>query len=341
MINKENIVSDFAEYNPQMLVPKIHASRYDDRRGNRFYFFEENGGYRSAIGITTLLGKVMPENYFLTQWKLDWGDSWKELLDLTAEFGTYMHIGCAYILQNRAMPDEEYFTEGRKIVKKIMKFESKTPANMLEKNMISFWKFVNDYNIKPLLIEALLVYQTQEGEAYCLTQDVLCEASYTKKWKEDVCVGEISRGENKGKPKYEKQERTEEVKEIWCLDFKSNFQFKSEKDFFESHKLQLIGTKKAVEQNFGIVADKLANWSPLGWKTKEKQGAYALKFWDVTDKDEAILRLYEKLAYLQGMFRPSGSVEELDVFANDFDSMYKNYSYIDYVSLLNEVEENG
>jgi hypothetical protein len=335
--NQNFVTSDWAEHNPTLLVPKIQASRYDDKSA-RFYFFNDpdTNEKRSAIGITTLLGKVMPESYFLTEWKLDYGDNWEEVLNLTAEYGTAMHVGCAHILINKTMPPAEYFASCKEIIKKLMKFTKGATPNMIEKNMISFMKFVSDYNVEPMLIEALLVYRTDEGEYYCMTQDLLCKVSYDKKWKEEVCVGEYVKGDKKGQPKYENQERSERVSEIWCVDFKSNYKMSTTKDFFPSHKLQLIGTKKAVIQNFGIKPDRLFNWSPLGWKTKEKLGAYALKEWDVTDKDYKLLDLYEKLAHVQGYFRPSGNIEKFNLETDNINEMYQNFEYLEYVKTLEE-----
>jgi|688.fasta_scaffold309190_2 hypothetical protein len=339
-MEKEFIVSDFAEHNPTNLVPKIKASRYDDK-SSRFYFFTDphTGEKRSAIGITTLLSKVTPESPFLTEWKLKYGQNWKEVLNLTADYGTIMHIGAAHILQNKTMPEEALFEQARAVIAKLQKFEKRTPSNMMEKNMISFAKFVKDYNVEPLLIEALLVYQTPDGEYYCLTEDILCSVSYTKKWKELEQVGEYVKGEKKGQPKYENVEKSEDVKEIWCVDMKSNYKNGSTRDFFEEHKFQLIATKRAVFQNFGIIADKVLDWAPLGWSSKEKMGAYVLKEWNIDDKDIELLDIYERLAHLHGYFRPSGKIERFNMLAETTEEMYQEYSYLEFVEkVMQEVE---
>lgn len=337
-MNKEFITSEFAEYNPGLMVPKIHASRFDDKGGNRFYFFNDGTETRSAIGITTLLSRVMPESIWLLEWKLKYGKDWQEVLNLTADYGTMMHACIAHMLINKEMPPIEMIDEAKRFIHKLQRFDKSVPSNMIEKNLISFRKFQQDYNIEPMLIEALLVYQTQEGEYYCMTQDLLCKVSYTKTWKELQEVGVYVKGDKKGQPKYENVEVSEEVSEIWCVDFKSNPFNKSDKGFFDSHMYQLVATKKAVTQNFDIVPDKLLNWSPLPWKSKEKLGAYALKEWNVQPKDEEVLELYEKLAHRLNFFRPSGQVEEINLEADTIDNMYTNYSYIEYVRSL---EDNG
>jgi hypothetical protein len=336
-MNSEYIISDFAEYNPGLMVPKIHASRFDDKGGNRFYFFNDGTETRSAIGITTLLSKVMPESIWLLEWKLKYGKDWQEVLNLTAEYGTMMHACIAHMLINREMPPVEMVDDAKRYIKQLQRFDRSIPSNMIEKNLISFRKFMEDYNIEPLLIEALLVYKTEEGEYYCMTEDLLCKANYTKKWKEMEQVGEYVKGEKKGQPKYENVEKSEEVSEIWCVDFKSNPFNKADKGFYDSHLYQLIATKKAVEQNFDITPSKILNWSPLPWKSKEKLGAYTLKEWNIQQKDVEVLDLYEKLAHRLNFFRPSGQVEEINLQADSLEGMYTNYSYIEYVSSLEEL----
>ena len=68
-------MTDFAEYNPKNLVPKTGRipKRFDDKGGNRFYYFIENGEVKIAAGITTWLKAVEPESKYLTDWKLKWG----------------------------------------------------------------------------------------------------------------------------------------------------------------------------------------------------------------------------------------------------------------------------
>ena len=337
-MSNEFITSEFAEYNPSMMVPKIQASRFDDKGGNRFYFFNDGTETRSAIGITTMLGKVMPESIWLLEWKLKYGRDWQEVLNLTADYGTSMHACVAHMLIHNEMPPIAMIDESKRYIKQLQRFEKNIPTNMIEKNLISFRKFQEDYKIAPMLIEALLVYKTQEGEYYCMTQDLLCKVSYTKKWKELEQIGVYVKGDKKGQPKYENVEKTEEVTETWCVDFKSNPFNKADKGFYDSHLYQLIATKKAVKQNFGIVPTKVVNWSPLPWKSQEKIGAYALKDWNVQDKDVEVLELYEKLAHRLNFFRPSGQVEQINLEAKSIDSMYSNYSYIDYVRNL---ENNG
>ena len=331
------ITSEWAEFNPSLLVPKIHVSRFDDKGNNRFYFFtDENGEVQTAAGITTWLGKVMPESKFLTDWKLKFGKDWETVLNLTADYGTHLHACIASMMINRKSPDAETIEHGRNIIKALRKFDRSIPTNMIEKNIISFKKFQEDYNLEPLLIEALLVYRMPNGLFYCMTADLLAKITYARRWKEEVCVGEYVKGEKKGQPKYENQERSEVVTEVVSIDFKSNPFDKEEKSFFDSHKFQLIATKRAVFQNFGIKVDRLFNWSPNSWKSESKIGSYNLHEWKVTDRDELILTKYEELASMLGFFTPSGKVEDIDLSKEDSSEMYKTYTYSEYVKKLSD-----
>jgi len=331
---KENFISNFADFAIPELKPKYQVQRFDNKKGDRFYYFvNDEGQIVPAIGVTTFLGKVMPESKFLTDWKLKFGKDWEIVLNLTAEYGTHLHIGVGYIMLNRTMPDDKFIEEGRSIIKALKKYDKSIPLNMIEKNLISFSKFVRDYNVEPLLIEALLPYQTEFGAFYCMTQDLLCKVTYERKEKVVVEAGVYQRGEKKGQPKYEEETRRIPVTETWCVDFKSNPFDKEDKGFYDSHKYQLIATKKAVKQNFGIVADKIVNWSPLPFRNSEKLGNYELKEWNVTEKDSEVLSLYEKLAHQLGYFVPSGYVEVFNLQAENIEDMYQRYGYLEYAAL--------
>jgi len=224
------------------------------------------------------------------------------------------------------------------LIGRIRKFDRSVPTNMIQKNLISFRKFQEDYKVSPLLIEALLVYDMGNETYYCMTVDLLAEVTYEKKWKEEVQVGEFVRGDKKGQPKYENQERSEVVTETVCIDFKSNPFDKEDKSFFDSHKYQLIAAKKAVMQNFDINPVRLMNWSPKSWKGESKLGAYTLHEWKVTNNDYEVFSIYEQLSSRLGHFIPSGMVEDINLNKERASEMYRTFSYTEYVESLSNEE---
>lgn len=330
---KEHIISEWAEYvGNETLVPRYRAMRFDDKAGSRFYWFIKDGKPTPAIGVTTFLGKVMPESKFLTDWKVEYGKDWPILLDLTAQYGTYMHKFCSDILKGLGMPLQMDIDLAKDVVRKISAFE-KVSTNMVEKNLISFAKFVKDFGVQPLLIEALLVYETPEGYHYCMAQDILAKCTYNKKTKVQVEDGVYVRGDKKGQPKFRDEIVETPVTEVWCIDMKSN-PFDKETNFYDSHFYQLMATKKAVKQNFGIDVDRIVNWKPKKWKGADSIGEYALKEWKPTQNDWEILDCYEKLAGRLGIFAPKGTLEEIDVTKDTFEEMYREVGYQEFVDRI-------
>lgn len=330
------ITTNWAEYSTPTLVPKYIANRYDDKGGNRFYYFrDESGELKVAAGITTWLGNVMPESKFITDWKLKWGNDWKHVLNITADYGTSMHACFAYMMKGEPIP-AELIDLAHEQTKAIQRYEKSTPSNMIEKNIISFQKFMEDFKLKPLLIEALLVCRSNSGQYYCLTQDLLAEISVETKEKVEVESGVYVRGKNKGKPKITSKVQKTVKKEIVCIDFKSNSSDKDKKSFFDSHLYQLLGTKKAVLQNFGIKVDRIYNWSPNSWRSSV--GDYTLHEWKPTPQDEEIFELYETLAAKLGFFTPRGKVEVFKDWQPNIKSseMYEQREYLEHIRKMQE-----
>lgn len=324
--------SGWNDHNPCGLTPKYFASRFDDKKGNRFYYFQDdNGDYQTAAGITSWLSKVMPESPFLTDWKLKYGKDWGIVLNLTADYGTLMHSCIGHMMVHNEQPPKSFIDAAQQTLRELRKFDKSVSEDMIYKNLISFQRFRQEYNIEPLLVEGLLVCQTKEGYYYCLTQDLLAKVSPKERKKVQVQEGFYVKGDKKGQPKFVEAWEEETTNVIACIDFKSNPFNKDKKGFFETHKYQLIGTKKAVEQNFGIKVDRLFNWSPSNWRTDI--GDYTLHEWKIEDKDIEVFELYEQLGAKTGAFKPKGDIEEFVDYADgvSYSDMYRKFPYLDYV----------
>jgi hypothetical protein len=115
------------------------------------------------------------------------------------------------------------------------------------------------------------------------------------------------------------------------VDFKSNPFGKDNKSFFDSHLMQLLGTEKALAQNFGLKVDALYNWSPDGWKNKP---SYTFHKWNVKESDKKCFDIYENLASVKGLFRPHGNISVFnDKWSTEnFDAeLVTQYGYVEYV----------
>jgi hypothetical protein len=327
-INKSNDV--WAEFStlPQ---PSIILHRYDHRK-IRFYWYQvpEDGKMitKTAIGVTSLLGIVMPTSPFLTQWKLDRSDSWEDDLNAASEYGTMLHILYGEWLTKRSIP-KELIEAARDIA-----VRNDMGADMVDKDILAFLAFVEQYSIKPMLIEAMLLSEPINGESFAMTLDLLCELEIDETRIETTEDGVYKSGERKGQPKIVETKVVEKVKKIAIVDFKSNTGGKSQKQFYLSHAYQLYAAKKAVEFTYPeIKEDMILNFSPNNWKTIP---SFSLKEWNLSDKEIQKFDLYIQLAQLDGLLSPNGSKF---IPPSEFVEGVKSsdYKFLDYISFVNEI----
>ena len=248
-------------------------------------------------GITSILSAVMPESKHIVDWKLSHGKNWKEVLNAASEYGTALHVIYGEWLQRKFVP-EELLDAASEHCRRWGK-----SGDMPRKDLLAFMKFCEDYKVVPLVIEGMLLSPPTNSKQYCQTIDLLCEITIVEKTKRMVDEGFFVRGEKKGQPKItEVTDKTEKVITA-LIDFKSNFDSKDKKSFFDSHCYQLMAAKKAVKYNFDIDVDGIYNFSPDGW---QNEPSYTLKKWNIDNDDELLFGAYINLASLRGLFTPSG-----------------------------------
>ena len=314
------IRESWADYADSALKPKYIINRYDDRRNNRFYYFLKDKEVIIGAGSTTVFGLVSTERERINQWKNDHPD-WQHLLDVSSEYGTMSHIQKGNIMFGKGV-DLKLLEQMTDLIVK-----NGGSANTPAKDILSFIKFQEDYQLVPLLIEASLAYQDPEsGEWLCMTIDLLAKMMVTVKTKTQVEDGVYQRGEKTGQPKFKDIITEEKVEKILLIDFKSNFFEKDKKNFFEVHQMQLMAGKLAVEQNFDIKVDDCYNFSETNWRTEP---GYTFYKWDITDADWAIYNAYWKLAQAKGLNKPQGKMLVTEGFKNSAD--FKFFSYKEYV----------
>lgn len=307
--------------------PSTFVRRFDSK-DHRFYYWQipQDGKFviQTGIGITSLLSMVMPESKPLTDWKVSQPD-YKETMNESAKYGTLIHsIIQSWLLEGMVPP--EMMAEAEAVCE-----ANGVSTDLPHKDLLSWILFCEEYDVKPLLVEALLVSPPIEGNNhYCQAIDLLCELSVKETRVELVDEGEYKSGPRKGEKKVTEKKVEEKVRKIACLDWKSNFAGKETKSFYASHKYQLIAAKRAVEHNYpDIKVDMLLNFAPNGWRTKV---SYSLKQWNVTEKDEALFDNYIKTGLLSGFFTPSGQIFVPPIFTKDTKSTdFSLLSYVEYV----------
>lgn len=257
------------EYLAEEILPQL-SSPFRLRRinfgGRRFYYeaIEKEDGYEVMVYLssTTFIKAVLPENKFLTNWRIDLAVSMSsaekvdEYVDLTADYGTIMHVSFAEIVKRgRFVPDRVTDVVANYVT------ENNTPANLHQKwteaimmDCLSFLQFVHDYEVKVIAIEFPIKYR---GVGTCI--DLVAEITTKEKgfWGE-----EYKSGEKKGEPKESYRLNTF----VAIIDFKSG-----RKGFYDSHEAQLEYCKEAWNSFFAgtkYEAKKVFNWAPNDWRDK-------------------------------------------------------------------------
>lgn len=233
-----------------------------NRNGMRWYYsFDEQGEATFYPSVTTVLKHTMPENNFLTGWKLKMGKD--EAMRYTMEraaYGTFMHGAFEELLINKtydldALPEKlAKYVDSHNLASDFVHY-----ADDLKKDILAFAQFIKDYEVKPLAVEISLAHPIYK---YAGMIDLVCELKPTPKAKERIMA---------------------------IVDFKSG-----RNGFYEEHEIQLgmyrdmwntIYTDKPIT--------KIYNFSPKDWR---KSPSYNFK--DQTDspniaKLPSLLALYE------------------------------------------------
>ena len=307
--------------------PSVLLNRYDDTKGNRFYYYTvpQDGKFvtKTAIGITSLLSLTLPTSPFLTQWKLDNTDH-EEILKNASDYGTLYHICASEWIVNRSIPQETIDAAREISIKAGMSY------NAIDKDILALVKWVEDYNVQYLLSEAMLLSEPVNGENYALTLDLVHTMDVTETKTEIVQDGVYVRGDKKGQPKMVEVKTEEKVTKVAITDFKSNFQEKEQKTFYESHLFQVIAGAKAVTHNYpNVKIDCLCNFSPVNWRSTPN---YNFKIWKPTEADYKLFDLYVEIGRIRGFFTPSGHIFMPPIFTKETKSTdYSLLSYTEYV----------
>jgi len=318
---------DWAEFVSQDHYVAIKPTQYwrrFDHNGHRFYYLPLNdGSIRIAAGITSVLAKVMAEGEALKAWRERTPD-WRKVLDESATYGTIMHTLSTEWLTKREI-DENWFRVADK------KF-GRGKGDQLRRDMLAKIQWVEDYDVKPLLIEGMCACNAYEnGDQLVSAVDLLCMLTLKEKTKVEVPTGEYyTKGEKKGQPKYETKTLEEGYVVHGIVDDKSNFADKDSKDYYEYHRMQLYFQRRAVYDTLNLEVNHLFNWSPNAWRGEKP--TYTFKRHDIDKTEMSILSLYLLIAYKRGYFRPDGAITVYPEFNyGTRPTDFKRYSYEEYV----------
>lgn len=219
---------------------------------------------RPYTSLTTAIDQCQPMAPQLLKWHCELGyDEAKRISRMKAHYGSLLHeeIG-------RYLTSEIYdFDRTKESVADYLgrtsyyQPECDTWDEDLKYDMAAFIAFAQEFEIKPLGIEYVLLSERGFGTMIDLVCDLV--------WPVKGFHGEVYKsGERKGEPK----ETTAFLPRRAIINFKSG-----RHGFYDSHGLQLTCEKMLWEENFpDLPVDLALNWSPSEWRSNP---SWNLKDW--------------------------------------------------------------
>jgi len=210
--------------------------------------------FRLYTSLTTAINTCAPMNQGLLEWNVKLGlQEAARQLKLSQHYGTLMHILFGKFLMEKHIDLDSIadLVEGYTSSKNYWQPECADWANKLKYDCLAFAHFCNEYKVKPLGIEYVLL---SEKYGFGTLIDLVCKLTIQEKgfW------GEVYKsGENKDKPK----ETKKEVEKIAIINFKSG-----RHGFYPNNGIQAIAEKLLWEENFpDLKLDCAFNWAPKEW----------------------------------------------------------------------------
>ena len=299
---------------------------------NRFYYTVDPAGKVKlySSGTTLIKDGYAEDKIALETWRnklrAEGKDPGKEL-EYAASRGTLMHFLLGYYIQGKPinLSDLDILINEEAPELTMLPYFGEIMAKdieWLQKAILAFGQFVEDYNVKPVALELIM-----KSEKYQVASpiDMICKMTI----KEEGYFGEVYKtGEKKGQPKLSKQER-----EVYTIvDFKS-----TQSGFYDSHYLQLQLYKRIVAENYpDLKIEGLFNWSPKEWITSP---SYNLK--DQSGTDSLLGNLCEVI-YEQGKIKhtwktPTIKLVEGSVSIDNFKTdVIKRVSLVEFLEQLHK-----
>ena len=245
-------------------------------KGERFYYtYDSEGNPVFFPSVTTILHAVMPENKFLTEWKLSMGK--EESLAYTMEranYGTFVHGQLASLMISRKYNLDSIRDEMWKFVER-----EKLPEGFIDAHedearadIIAFAKWMKDYDVRPYAVEVSLF---SEAYGYAGMIDLVCNMREFS-LEDELKAKEKADGDEKKLAKV-KEKFSSRIDAI--VDFKSG-----KKGFYDEYILQLSMYKDMWNENFpDHQIGRIFNIAPKDWRgTANKRPSYT--FEEQTDK---------------------------------------------------------
>lgn len=251
--------------------PPIRLYQLNSKGLRYYYFFDEEGKAQFMPSVTTVLHHTMPENVFLTDWKISLGkDKAAAYTAERANYGTFMHGCFERLLINRSYNLDELKSELAKYIEREQLPTSFIDyADSLKRDVLSFAAFITEYDVKPYAVEIAL-FSKQFGYAGMI--DLVASIRKYPRSEERKAREKVAAEAAKAKDDDKKLEklgeklaeinRKAEEREVAIIDFKSG-----RKGFYEEHEIQLGMYRQMWNEWFpAIKVESLYNFSPKDWR---------------------------------------------------------------------------
>lgn len=327
-----------------------YTLKREDNKDARFYWLKvAEKTYKKYVGITSLSDKVVPKTEELFRWKIQ-EDPDGRLVELAAETGTVLHL-CA-----------DAFDKGEDW--SVFMPENYRYSRLIMGGMLSWHVFRKQYGAVVVASELMLKYEDPQDPTKCYAnaldkvmwirelvkvdvEETVHKANWTRIKIED---GVYLKGDKKGQIKYKFKSVNDPVpvtkivkKEAWVwslaiVDLKSNFFDKDKKNFYEAHRFQLEGQRRAFMQAFpDLPKPRIFNWAPNSWRARSSgsyDNMYTLKEW--TDDYSADFDEYLNKAHRKGYLSPNGKAEVFFPFNAEtpIEDAYKVFNYDQYIEYM-------
>lgn len=320
----------------QVNTPPVYRISIPGADGRFYFTFDEDKRPVLLTSGTTIIsdGYVDKEKQdALMKFKLRMlqeGRNPDEYVKFRQDFGTLEHVLFNHLLKGERVPLGDYdgcnledyvrglVAEGLAIPESSLQYIFNVAHKELKKDILSFLKWIKDYNVKPLAIElmgSLLRYKV--GSAI----DLICTIDV--KEKVEVETGEVfKRGPNKGKPKTEKKETI--VQKLVVVDYKSG-----KKGFYKTYIHQLHLYRVMLKETFGVEVDGVYNYAGKDWRNEPsytftlQDDKDALDFFDVIMQQGKLA--FDKKKKTYKVFSGFASVNESDWNYREVDILQELY----------------
>ena len=253
--------------------PKYRLWQFNSAGRRYYYTFGKGGEAIFFPSVTTILRNVMPENRFLTEWKVSLGKEAAEAYTQErADYGSFIHGQLAILAAMRS-----YNLDGVRDALVDYTQRNKIAAGFVDAHeeeakadIIAFARWMQEYDVQPYAIEVSLFSEV----GYAGMIDLVANLRTISRSEEAAAVAKAGADEAKvAKIRAKAAERIDAI-----CDFKTG-----KKGFYDEHAIQLELYRRMWNENFpDKPIGRIFNVAPKDWRKTAKK-AVSFSFEEQTD----------------------------------------------------------